>query len=371
MPIYENKDKTYKIIVRYKDAFNKPKQTTIRRNNFGNKIVTKREAKKIEREFLTSAENQFTDNITYEELFELNIQKPNLSERTRSNKRRDYQIHIKDYFGHLKIKSIQPYQVMEWQKYLLDNLNPNSARSVYATFKSIINHGIKYHGLVNNPCRSVEAIKRAKPKVSYITTIQLTEIIKKFVAVSDDILEYYEILTETLFFTGLRIGEALVLRWSDLSLDGELEVSRGLDINNNIINEWTKTDAGYRTMSPPTPLIDKLLKIKKKQKEKIYGWAENMFIFGGIDFIKYGTYHSAFNKARIKAGFNKLRIHDLRHSFAAFNINCNVDIYTLKELMGHEDIKVTVNTYGHLYPEKRLVAKEKQEQAILEAGYIF
>lgn len=89
------------------------------------------------------------------------------------------------------------------------------------------------------------------------------------------------------------------------------------------------------------------------------------------DYIKYGTYHSAFNKARIQPGFNTLRIHDLRHSFAAFNINCNVDIYTLKELMGHEDIKVTVNTYGHLYPEKRLVAKEKQGQAILEAGYIF
>lgn len=358
--------------MRYKNAFNQSKQTTIRRNNKGDKITTLREAKKIERDFLTEAENKFSTNITYDELFNLNIQKPNLTLRTRTNKQRDYRIHIEPFFGHIRVKDIQPYQVIEFQKYLLDKLSPNSARSVYSTFKSIINHGMKYHGILNDPCRAVDAIRRVKPNVNYIMLPDLKILVSSYIAVNEITVLYYQILTELLFFTGLRIGEALPLTWNKLNIENEeILINCGLDVNNNIINEWTKTESGYRYVTPPSTLFEKLLTLKKWQEENVYGWNSEMYIFGGISHIKYSTYQAAFFRALKRSDIKKIRIHDLRHSFAAFNVSCNVDIYTLRDLMGHGDIKVTINTYGHLYPQKRIEAKEKHAKAIEKLGYSF
>ncbi|WP_240470248.1 tyrosine-type recombinase/integrase [Brevibacillus laterosporus] len=56
---------------------------------------------------------------------------------------------------------------------------------------------------------------------------------------------------------------------------------------------------------------------------------------------------------KFKEIFPHLRIHDLRHSYAAYLINKGVYIYLIKELMRHADIKQTVNTYRHLYVERK------------------
>jgi len=53
------------------------------------------------------------------------------------------------------------------------------------------------------------------------------------------------------------------------------------------------------------------------------------------------------------ANLKRIRIHDFRHSYASMLINKNVDIYTISQMFGHADIKTTINTYGHLYPDKR------------------
>lgn len=54
-----------------------------------------------------------------------------------------------------------------------------------------------------------------------------------------------------------------------------------------------------------------------------------------------------------KAGVKKIRVHDLRHSHVAYLIHQGVDPLVIKERLGHKDIKITLNTYGHLYPSKQ------------------
>ena len=59
-------------------------------------------------------------------------------------------------------------------------------------------------------------------------------------------------------------------------------------------------------------------------------------------------------KAHIKmAGVKKIRVHDLRHSHVAYLINQGVKPLVIKERVGHRDIKMTLNTYGHLYPNEQ------------------
>jgi integrase len=54
-----------------------------------------------------------------------------------------------------------------------------------------------------------------------------------------------------------------------------------------------------------------------------------------------------------KAGVKKIRIHDFRHSHVAYLINQGVQPLIIKERLGHKDIKITLNTYGRLYPSQQ------------------
>lgn len=52
------------------------------------------------------------------------------------------------------------------------------------------------------------------------------------------------------------------------------------------------------------------------------------------------------------AGIEKIRVHDLRHSHASMLINKVYNILLISERLGHENVETTLNTYGHLYPNK-------------------
>ena len=54
-----------------------------------------------------------------------------------------------------------------------------------------------------------------------------------------------------------------------------------------------------------------------------------------------------------KAGVKRIRVHDLRHSHVAYLIHEGVQPLIIKERLGHRDIKITLNTYGHLYPSEQ------------------
>lgn len=54
-----------------------------------------------------------------------------------------------------------------------------------------------------------------------------------------------------------------------------------------------------------------------------------------------------------KTKLKRIRIHDFRHSYASMLISKGVDVYTVSKMLGHADIKTTINVYGHLYPDKR------------------
>ena len=58
-------------------------------------------------------------------------------------------------------------------------------------------------------------------------------------------------------------------------------------------------------------------------------------------------------RACVKSGVKQIRVHDLRHSHVAYLINQGVQPLIIKERLGHRDIKITLNTYGHLYPNQQ------------------
>jgi integrase len=71
--------------------------------------------------------------------------------------------------------------------------------------------------------------------------------------------------------------------------------------------------------------------------------------------------HKLKNECR-KSGVKKIRVHDLRHSHAAYLIHQGVQPLMIKERFGHTDIRITLNTYGHLYPNQQKVLADMLDE---------
>lgn len=338
MPVYKDEvRKTYYFKVRYKDLYGRNKQKMQRG------FKKRGEAIQAEADFLASIKDAFSDEVTIDEVFKHNISYKKLKAKTIVRRTNEYIKHIKPFFGHMKIKDINVQHVMDFKSNLEQHFKSlNSARTVFSNFKILINHSVKFFGLRTDPALAVDPIQRVKPKISFIKREEFEKKVKDF-----DI-HHYEELTRLLFYTGLRVGEAFALTWKDIDLEkNQLYVNKTLDMNTRM--PTTPKTIGSEGYVPfPRFITAMLKKIKKESAKKIYGFNDSMYVFGGL-----APYHYSHYRKKFKEIFPHLRIHDLRHSYATYLINKGVDIYLVKELMRHDDIKQTANTYGHLYVERK------------------
>ncbi|MGG0753016.1 tyrosine-type recombinase/integrase [Brevibacillus laterosporus] len=338
MPVYKDEvRKTYYFKVRYKDMYGRNKQKMKRG------FKKHREAIQAEAEFLTSIKDAFSDEVTINEVFEHNIRHKKLKNKTIIRRRNEYVNHIHPFFGHMRIKDINAQHVIDFKANLEHRFKSlNTAKTVFSNFKTLISHAVKFFGLRINPTLVVDPIKRVKPKISFIKREEFEKKVKDFE------IHHYKELTRLLFYTGLRIGEAFALTWVDIDLEkNQLYVNKTLDMNTR--KPTTPKTIGSEGYVPfPAFIADMLKEMKKESAKKIYGFNDSMYVFGGL-----APYHYSHYRRKFKEIFPQIRIHDLRHSYATYLINKGVDIYLVKELMRHDDIKQTANTYGHLYVERK------------------
>jgi integrase len=153
--------------------------------------------------------------------------------------------------------------------------------------------------------------------------------------------------------TGMRIGEVFGLEWGDIDFNGRfIEVRRG------IVKGRTETPKNGKTrrvdMSAQLTETLRELKTQRKRETLSKGWSkipERVFISENGSTLDTDNFrHRVFNKVLDKAGLRRIRIHDLRHTYASFLIQQAESLAYVRDQLGHHSIKVTVDTYGHLVP---------------------
>lgn len=198
---------------------------------------------------------------------------------------------------------------------------------------------------------SFKSINDVKEEMKFYTY----EEFKQFLSVEEDIM--YICLFEILYYCGLRRGELLGLTWNDINFN-----SRRLTVRNNVVsvkNEsggyWSistpKTASSARTIPLPAVLIEHLKQLKNESK-KIYGFSEWWFIAGNIKPIADSTLRKRNNDNASKAGVQRIRIHDFRHSCASLLINNGANVTIVAKYLGHTKIEETLNTYSHMFENK-------------------
>lgn len=251
--------------------------------------------------------------------------------------------HIIPYFGDMKMTDITPAQIIAWQNEMYSkNFSESYLRMIQNQLTALFTHATKIYDLPKNPCKKVKRMGKDDKRSLNFWTI---EEYQKFIDSIDKDDKYY-IMFEILFWTGMREGEMLALTKSDI------------DFENNrisITKTYYRADGRDIITEPKTEQSVRVVEIPNFLKTEIKEWCDRQY--GLPDDVRLfpvvgKAVQNKMKRNAEKAGVKRIRVHDLRHSHTAYLINKNVEPLLIKERLGHKDIRITLNTYGHLYPNK-------------------
>lgn len=245
----------------------------------------------------------------------------------------------------------------------MSKYSPSYVRGIQGVFSLAINRAIVLGICEENPATIVGNVKKQKVKIEFWTKEEFERVIS--VLYLDDYMQHFAFITLTLLFmTGMRVGEATALMWSDLDFDtGIIKVTKSLYYQN--VNKFefteTKTKAGIRNIVLDDNTLSYLLEWKKVQQSTY----DNDFIlsFNGLPSTK-NIIARLISKYSSLAGVHRIKIHGLRHSHASLLISIGENPLVIKERLGHEDIETTLGTYGHLYPRSNFDVATKLKNAV-------
>lgn len=258
---------------------------------------------------------------------------------------------IMNHFGKNKIDNITNIDIQFWKNSLTEQHSQNYSRMVYGLFSQTLEKAVSLGMIKNNRAKQVGTVPKEKVKVEFWTKEEFEKVLSTFNL--DDYYEHYSFVIVWLYFmTGLRVNEATALRWKEeIDLDrGTLTVNHSLRLKNR--NDWslgpTKTKAALRTIAIDADTISILKKWKKYQEE--FGDIKLVLSYDGSPTWKSTVARIITRHAKL-ANVKPIQAKGLRHSHASFLINeYNANPLIIKERLGHEDIKTTLSTYSHLYP---------------------
>lgn len=154
-------------------------------------------------------------------------------------------------------------------------------------------------------------------------------------------------------YTGLRIGELLVLEWADIDFtNGELSVNKTCHDGKtdsgtfSRIIDKPKTESSVRTIPLPKQLLPLLREAKKKSHS-------TFVVSNGEKSISVRSYQRSFASLLEKLEIPHRGFHSLRHTFATRALECGMDVKSLSEILGHKSPTVTLNRYVHSLMEHK------------------
>lgn len=258
---------------------------------------------------------------------------------------------IMNHFGKKKIENITNLDIQLWKNSLTENFSQNYSRLVYGMFSQILEKAVSLGMIKNNRAKQVGTVPKEKISVEFWTKEEFEKVLSTFKL--DDYYEHYSFVIVWLYFmTGLRVNEATALRWNEeVDLEkGTITVNHSLRLKNK--NDWnlgpTKTKAALRTIAIDSDTIAILKEWQKRQKE--LNDITLVLSYDGSPTWKSTIARIIKRHAKL-ADVKPIQAKGLRHSHASFLINeYNVNPLIIKDRLGHEDIKTTLSTYSHLYP---------------------
>ncbi len=256
--------------------------------------------------------------------------------------------HLVPAFGRTPLGWISRDDVQGWVIDLHERgYEPVTIRSHYDLMAAIMRRAVEDALIPRSPCRSIELPQVIASEKRYLTEDEVERLV-------DAVEPRYKALVYTAAYLGLRWQEIAGLRRKALDIRpaklASMRVVTTIERAQGRYRavEYGKSKAARRTLKMPEFLREVLL-----WHLKAFPSDEWVFPAPEGGFLHYVNFRRrVWNPAVERAGLAPLTFHELRHTAAAFMINDGADPLQVKRRMGHEDIRTTFDTYGHLFPDR-------------------
>jgi integrase len=231
-------------------------------------------------------------------------------------------------------------------------------QAMHATLGTMLQSAVEYGHIERNPQRDVrrpggatQARVKGDDAVRYWTTSEVKAVLSAARGLDEEAGGAYprEALLGVLVGTGLRLGEALGLRWSDVDLDAAtLTVVRQCsEVDGVVTFAPPKTARARRTIglgADVVALLGRLRPSKPRPEQLVFASRD------GAPFRQSNIRQRVMRPVIERAGVPRRSIHEVRHTHATLLLQKGVAPHVVSQRLGHKDIRTTLGIYAHVLP---------------------
>src|SRR5450756_223848 len=360
------------------------KETEERRRETKSGFATQKECQAAMNKLLVAVEQQTYASPTKASVREYLVKEwlPAVKSTIRPSTYNSYvqhvECHVAPHIGSVKLQKLSGSQVNALYAKLAETgrkdgksgLSPMTIHHVHSCLHKACKDAVRWGHISRNPLDAADPPRKKGDGTKEMQT-WTKEQLKAFLdSVKDERLSP---LRHTIAMTGMRRGEAIGLRWSDVDLEGgRLSARRALipDGRDVVVSE-PKTVKGRRVIAIDPGTVEVLKAQAARQLEEQGKWDE-AWVDSGLGFtLENGQALAPESVSRyfrhaVKASMlPPIRLHDLRHTHATLALQAGIHPKVVSERLGHATISITLDTYSHAIPAMQ------EEAAALIAGLVF
>jgi len=238
---------------------------------------------------------------------------------------------LKKYFSGKYLYEITPLDIEKYKSGRIERIKKNkriapaTVNRDLACLKSMFNRAIEWKKAKDNPVKQVKLFRENNQRLRYLEKEEIETLLA-------NCHNYLKPIVITALNTGMRKGEILKLKWHDI------------DFRRDIIYLFD-TKNGEKSQLPMNMEVKTaLIKVRKHP--------QSPYIFCSKAGKPFGDIKKSFLTALTNSGIINFRFHDLRHTFASHLVMLGVDLNTVRELLRHKTIQMTLR-YSHLSPDHK------------------
>ena len=338
--------------------------------------TTVKEIQKAELELRKSIEEgTYTknNNVTLDKYFEewIKVKESQVKESTIRNYRIYYNTHISPVLGRKKIKSIERREINAMLDLAKEQLSPTSCNNVVRIIKGILKEAVIDDIITKSPAEGVKMLKASQKAVdTYHRALSIEEQTAFMQELKGSFFyEYFALMLST----GMRSGEVSALTWNDIDYkENVIHITKTVTRAGSTfqIGDTPKSDAGRRDI-PMTASVRSILADQKAKCSKISIPMGGSLVFPSA----FGNimHNSSINRCidvTLKSLEDKgihiepFTSHAMRDTFATRYIEQGGTPQTLKTILGHSSLSITMDLYSHVLPNTKQSEMDRIQIAI-------
>jgi integrase len=348
-------------------------QATVQGHHVSKYFKTQSEA----RQYLQTIQSQIQDGLTFlgakttlSEFLEewLKSYKQSVRSKTYFQYVQIVHQHINPVLGTIKLRDLRPDEIQSFYNAKIESgTSPRSVLIIHAVLHRALNLALRWGLLGRNPAQAVSRPKFKRKEMKTLNDSQVRTLLSASKGSRNEALFWLAVTT------GMRQGEILGLKWSDLEwANKRLHVQRQLQRlkDGGLVFSEPKSAAGKRAIVLSSTIIVKLrehLNLQQQERQQAGNrWQENDLIFPSTfgTPLDHRNLYRDYKELLKEAGLPDIRFHDLRHTAATLMLQQGVHPKVVQERLGHADISLTLNTYSHVLPSMQEEAAEKMDELL-------